>query len=295
MNLAYYPGCSLRQSASLLDKQTLKVFQTLGIYLQEIEDWNCCGSTSATKADEFLEVAMPARNIGLAEKSGFSEMVIPCSACYSKTVMALYRLQEDPELKSEINAQLSCPVEGKLRISSILDCLEDLNKAGRIANLVQKKLEGLNPACYYGCMLSRFPQDIPIRDDQENPQFMENILKTLGCSPLDWNKKTSCCGASAIFYDQNTCLNLMAKIFEDAHLRGANCFVTTCPVCQMNLDFYQAKIREITDISKPLPVFFLTELLGYALGINTYDLDMDKHMIDGTKLIKKLENHEQFK
>jgi len=293
MQLAYYPGCSLQQSSALYDVQSRRIFSELGAELVEIEDWNCCGATSAGKVDDFMAAAMPARNIGIAELAGFAEMVIPCSACYSRTLVAQQRMADDTSLKEAINSELGAPVNGGLKVSSILEALEALIAAGALKDRVVHKLTGLRPVCYYGCMLTRFPYTVPVPDDVENPQGMERVLAALKIKTVDWNHKTSCCGASAAVNDPETSHNLMVRIMKDAVARGANCFVTTCPMCQMNLDAQQEAFCLKNGIEERLPVFFITEIIGAAMDIPPAELQTDRHFIDGTTLLKELEQHEE--
>jgi heterodisulfide reductase subunit B len=288
MELAYYPGCSLHASSALYDEQSKLVLGRLGVSLREIDDWSCCGATSAGKASEFMSVAMPARNLGLAEATGLAEMVIPCSACYSRTLVAQVRLERDPSLKAEINAELKKRAEGRIKVSSILEVLLARIAAGALEGQVKKPLTGLKPVCYYGCMLSRFPADVEISDSVENPQGMEKTLAAAGARALDWNFKTDCCGASAGVNDTATALKLMTRIMKDAVARGANCFVTTCPMCQMNLDAYQKDFCARSGICERLPVYFITELLGVALGFDPIELQLDRHFVDALGLLKEL-------
>jgi heterodisulfide reductase subunit B2 len=288
LQVAYYPGCSLHASSELYDIQCKKVLKQLGIDLKEIEDWNCCGATSAGKTDDFLSVALPARNLGIADASGLSEMLIPCSSCYNRTLAAQRILSENTELKNKINRELSRKIEGKIRVSNILEILLSKVNSGEIAEKAKRKLEGLKPACYYGCLLTRFPCDIKISDSVENPAAMETVCKTLGAEPLDWGYKTDCCGASAAVNDTGTSLSLMSRIIRDALARGANCFVTTCPMCQMNMDAYQGQVCERYGIKKKLPVFFITELLGISMGFTHEELKIDRHFVDCLGLLKEL-------
>lgn len=292
MQIAYYPGCSLHASSELYDIQCRKVLKNLGIELKEIEDWNCCGATSASKTDDFLAVALPARNLGIADASGLLEMLIPCSSCYNRTLVSQKILSEDTELRNKINTELAKKVEGKIKISSILDILVYKTNSGEIAEKVIKKLEGLKPACYYGCLLTRFPCDIKISDSIENPQGMETVCKALGAEPLDWSYKTDCCGASSAINDADTSLFLMSQIIKDALARGANCFVTTCPLCQMNIDAYQDQAYERYGIQKKIPVFFITELLGIAMGFTPQEMQIDRHFVDPLGLLKDLKLYE---
>lgn len=289
MEIAYYPGCTLHASSQLYDVQTKLVLEEMGINLSELEDWNCCGATSASKTDDFMAVAMPARNLGIADNSGLSELVIPCSACYSRMLVAQHRLETDNNLKDEINAELSKKVKGDIKIRSILEMLVPKVESGELAEKAVKQLKGLQPACYYGCLQTRFPYDVPVPDDVENPQGMEVLLKALGAKPLDWSYKTDCCGASATVNDTDTALLLMSKIFKDAIARGANCFVTTCPMCQLNLDAYQEQMSQKHDIGRSMPVYFITELIGVAMGKSPEELQIDRHFTDSIGLLKELE------
>ena len=288
MEIAYYPGCTLHASSQLYDTQTKLVLGEMGINLKELEDWNCCGATSASKTDDFLSVAMPARNLGIADDCGLSELVIPCSACYSRMLVAQYRLASDNRLKDEINTELSKTVKGNTKIMSILEVLVPKVESGELAEKATKQLKDLKPACYYGCLQTRFPYNVPVPDDVENPQGMEIVLKALGAKPLDWSYKTDCCGASATVNDTDTALLLMSKIFKDAIARGANCFVTTCPMCQLNLDAYQEQMREKHDIGQSMPVYFITELIGVAMEKSPEELQIDRHFVDAIGLLKEL-------
>lgn len=288
MEIAYYPGCSLKSSSLLYDIQTQMVFAELGVTLREIEDWSCCGATSAGKVDDFLAIAMPARNLGIAETDHFSEMVIPCSACYSRTLVAQKCLEDNPALKAEINDELAKKVQGTIKVSTIIEGLMPSVESGRLAEKVVRKLEGIQAACYYGCMLTRFPYGVPVSDDVENPRGMETILNVLGAKSVEWSFKTDCCGASASVNDPQTSMNLMAKIMKDAVARRANCFVTTCPLCQLNLDLHQDKFCQQHGIQTRLPVFFLTELIGVAMGKTIEELQIDRHFTDGSALLKEL-------
>jgi len=264
------------------------VFKNLGIELKEIEDWNCCGATAAAKTDDFLAVALPARNLGLAAATGLSEIVIPCSSCYSRTLVSQKALAADPALKESINAELTQKIAGDIRISSILEVLAPKARSGELAAKAIKKLEGLKPACYYGCLLTRFPIDVDVPDDVENPQSMETVLKSLGAVPVDWGYKTDCCGASASVNDADQSQLLMSRIFTDAVGRGANCLVTTCPLCQFNVDAYQDAVRGKYGIEKRLPVYFITELIGISMGMSPEEMQVDRHFIDAMGLLKEL-------
>jgi len=288
MEVAYYPGCSLHASSELYDVQSKMVMKELGIELKEIEDWNCCGATSAGKTDNFLSIAMPARNLGIAEATGLEEIVIPCSACYSRTLVAQNRLKNDEKILAAINEEVASKIKNTIKVSSILELMMPMVDSGDLAARAEKKLTGLKPVCYYGCMLTRFPCDVPVPDDIENPQGMEKVLEDLGAGPLDWSFKTDCCGASAAVNDAEVALDLMARIMGDAVARGANCIVTTCPMCQMNMDANQDRFCKKHNICERLPVYFITELVGVALGLSPKEMQLDRHFVDALGLLKEL-------
>jgi heterodisulfide reductase subunit B len=288
MEVAYFPGCSLHSSSAIYDVQCKSVLGKLDIALREIADWNCCGATSAAKVNDFLALALPARNLGIADATGLAEIVIPCSSCYSRTLVAKERLAADPALAAEINAEIGAKVTGMIKVSSILEVLLPKVRSGEIAKKVQKRLEGLKPAAYYGCLLTRFPSTVPVPDSVENPQGMETICRALGAEPVEWGFKTDCCGASAAVNDTDQALLLMAKIIKDAVARGANCFVTTCPMCQLNLDAYQEQVRVKHGIRERLPVYLITELLGVAFGMSPGELQIDRHLEESVGLLKEL-------
>ena len=289
MDLAYYPGCSLSQSAKLYNHQTDLIFSKLDIHLKEINDWNCCGATSVSKINDFMAVALSARNLGIAESSGAAEIVIPCSACYSRTLVAHQRLLDDQVLTAHINGSLAKKVEGNIKVSSIVEILLRIIAADDFDPPHKAKLTDLVPVCYYGCMSTRFPYQVKVPDDVENPQGMEKVLQALEVEALDWNYKVRCCGASASVYDPEIAFKLMAKIIRDALSWGANCIVTNCPMCQMNLDAHQDNVCKKFNIKERLPVYFITELLGIALGFSEKELLIDKHFIKGPGLPKKSE------
>jgi heterodisulfide reductase subunit B len=242
--------------------------------------------------DDFLAIAMPARNLGIADASEYAELVIPCSACYSRLLVVQKVLESDRSILNDINGELSKKVIGRTRILSILEAIQPVAGSGELAKSVTRKLKGLKPACYYGCMLTRFPYGVPVRGSVENPQGMESILDVLGATSMEWSYKTDCCGASAAVNDEETSIKLMSKIMKDAVARQANCFVTTCPMCQFNLDVYQEKVKAVHGIAQSMPVYFITELIGIAVGLPPADLGMDRHFVDAMALLRELNLYE---
>ena len=288
MDIAYYPGCTLHGSSKIFDVQVRLIFEELGVHLHELEDWNCCGATSASKTDDFLAIAMPARNLGIADSMGLDQLLIPCSACYNRMLAAQQELLANERLRNEINSELTKKFTGKTKIVSIAALLCNLIEQESVRKKLHRRLRTLKPVCYYGCLQTRFPSKISVSENVENPQSMEKVMRAIGARPLDWAYKTDCCGASASVNDTETALRLMSYILKDAVARGADCIVTSCPMCQLNLDAYQEKTGEVYGIQKRLPVYFITEMVGLALGKSPEELQIDRHFVDGIKLLKEL-------
>ena len=288
MELAYYPGCSLHASSQLYDIQSKMVFRKLGIELKEIEDWNCCGATSAGKTNDFLAVALPARNLGIADATGLSEIVIPCSSCYSRTLVSQKRLSG--RSRAEGDHQRGTHQESQGKDQGIEHPRGAAAQGGVRGDCGKGHKETRRPEA--GLLLwlpaDPLPQRCTVPDDVENPQGMETVCKALGAEPIDWSYKTDCCGASASVNDADQSLLLMSRIFKDALARGANCFVTTCPLCQFNVDAYQDEVGEKYGINSRLPVYFITELIGVAMGMNPREMQVDRHFVDAMGLLKEL-------
>jgi len=290
MEMSYYPGCSLKASSEIYDSHCKKVLAAIGITLHELDDWNCCGATAASKMDDFAAVAMPARNLGIADAAEYAELVIPCSACYSRMLVARKTLESDAGLLEVINGELSRKVTGRTKILSIVEAIQAAS--GDLGKATVRKLEGLKAACYYGCMQTRFPIGVKVQENVENPRGMETVLAALGATALDWSYKTDCCGASAAVNDNRTSLRLMSMILNDAIARQADCLVTTCPMCQLNLDAYQEKVMAEYSIDRSLPVYFLTELIGVAIGLAPEELGINRHFVNATALLRDLKLYE---
>ena len=257
----------------------------LDIALREIADWNCCGATSAAKVDDFLALALPARNLGIADATGLAELMIPCSSCYSRTLVAKERLAADPALAAEINAELGAKVAGRIKVSSILEVLLPKVAPAR-SREGHEAAGGAQARRYYGCLLTRFPSAVPVPDDVENPQGMETICEALGAEPVEWGYKTDCCGASAAVNDTEQALLLMSRIIKDAVERGANCFVDHLPdVPAQPGRLPGAGAREARHRER-LPVYLITELLRSRLGMSLAEMQIDRHLEEAIGLLR---------
>ena len=267
----YYPGCSQHSTGLEYGLSTQAVFQRLGMELEELPDWNCCGASSAHALSHTLALALPARNLALAQASG-SDFVTPCAACFNRMKGADYAMRTDPEARSQMEELLGFAYTGQMRIRPVMGVLYDDYGPQRIAEQVKQPLAGLKVVPYYGCLLVRPPQVVQF-DDPDNPQVMARILRALGAEVRDWSHATDCCGAGLSLSRADLVQNMVSRLAERAREAGAEAFVTGCPLCQVNLEMRQTQ-------SAKLPAFYITELIGLALGIPEADKWWPKHLID---------------
>lgn len=285
MRYAYYPGCSLHSVAAEYEKTTQIVCKELGITLEEIPDWNCCGASSAHSLSHLAGLAVPTRNLVIAEEQGL-DVVAPCAACYQRLVTADYELKHDSHAKEKVEQVVGKPYKGNIEVKSVLEIITQLGTEP-LQKALKKPLKGLKVACYYGCYLVKPPKIAKV-DDPENPQTMEKIFEALGAEIVQWPFKTECCGGSLVFSNTDVCLKLGKDLLTLAQESGANCIVTPCPLCQPNLDMRQGQINKKYGTNLNIPIFYFTELMALAFGQNKNSLPFNKHFVDPQALLKDL-------
>lgn len=286
MKLAYYPGCSLHSTSAEYDQSTQWVCKNLGITYEEIPDWNCCGATSAHALDHELSIALPARNLVLAEQMGADELVAPCAACFSRMKSAEIAMRTDNALRDAINPQLPQPYQGSVTVKSMLELLSSPEIQEKVRSSVKRPLKNLKLACYYGCLLVR-PPKIAAFDDPENPQSMDQLMTAAGAECVEWPYKTECCGGSFSITRRDIVGKLVSDILYMAKHSGADAIVTACPLCQTNLDTRQDLASQIRGEDFNIPVYFFTELLAFALGASEGELSLGKHFIDAKSALRR--------
>lgn len=278
--LTYFPGCSAHGTSEEFDKTVKMVMNDLGVQMEEIPDWNCCGATSAHTMSETLSYALPLRNLVLAEKLDNKTMAIPCASCYQRMKVTKVHLDENPELAGKINATVvdDGTYKGDVEVKSMLQyCYEDIGLEA-IRSKVTRSLAGMKFACYYGCLLTR-PRAITNFDSPEYPVSMDQIVEALGAKATEFDFKTECCGASFSISNTEVVMNLSGKILEMAVESGAHAIVVACPLCQSNLDMRQPDIEKQTGKRLNIPVFYFTQLMALAFGKNAGELMFEKHIV----------------
>ncbi len=281
--IAYYPGCSLHSLSSELDHSARAVFKELGVELYEPKGWTCCGSSPAHSTDHLLATVMPIQNLAIYEQSGFKEVLAPCVSCYSRFKSAQYDVQRDPALRHQVDAKIGYAFQDRVAVKSLLDVLDERVGLDAIAKRVNKPLRDLKVVAYYGCLLTR-PPKVTRAAHPENPMEMEHIVERLGATALDWSYKLDCCGGSLSLSRTEIVLSLTRKILDNALAVGADLMVTACPMCHINIDTRQAPLK----LDKPMPIMFITQLMGLAFGLNPHVLGLDKHMVDTRPIVERV-------
>ena len=274
-DVTYYPGCSLHGTAREYDESFREVSKLLGINLHELEDWTCCGSTSAHCTDEALALNLPVRNLRLAAKQD-REMVIPCVACYSRFKAAEAEAKEHPEY-------LLAPYEGGVSIQYALDFFCEPALFDELALKKARPLTGLKIACYYGCLAVRPPKLTGVRN-YEHPDHMDRLMELMGAETVHWSYKTDCCGASLVMTRTDIVVNLSQKILAMAIEAGADCIVTGCSMCHANLDTRQEGLM-VDGKKVKIPVFYFTEIMGLAMEHRDVRKWLSRHVTDPVKLL----------
>jgi heterodisulfide reductase subunit B len=281
MTYRYFPGCSLKSSGRAYEESLLAVFRAMGVPLQELDDWNCCGATAYMSVDEVQAFTLAARNLGLAEQSattgeGVTDIVAPCNACYLVLLKTQRYMGEHPDLAQKVRAGLQAvglTYEGRTRVRHPLDVLVNDIGLDQIKKRVTQKLSGLKVACYYGCQIVR---PFATFDSSHNPTSMDRLVAALGATPVPWPLKTRCCGGTLIGTIPEAGLRLTRILLKEAARRGADMMVTVCPLCQFNLECYQNEINRQFQDNLRMPVIYLTQLLGQAFGLSDTELGLQR-------------------
>jgi heterodisulfide reductase subunit B len=293
MRYGYFPGCSLSKSASPYDLSTKAIAEVLGIELEEIDDWNCCGATEYFSINKVAAYALVARNLAIAaNQDSLKEITAPCSACYVNLKKTDHYMQKYSELDQVTNAALAAGglsyQPGSLAIRHMLDIV--INDIGleTIAKHVSRPLSGLRLAPYYGCLLVR-PKlgDEPL-DDPEYPTILDELLDTLGADVVDFPLKTHCCGGHMTQISAETAYELIRRLLKNATEYDADAIVTLCPMCQLNLDAFQSNINRTLKTTFDIPVLYFTQMIGLAMGKQPEELGIGKEIVSASSALRKI-------
>jgi heterodisulfide reductase subunit B len=287
-DVAYYPGCSLHGTSREFDESLRAVAAELGIGLAEIVDWSCCGASSGHTTDHLLGVALPARNLALAEAQGFDTVLAPCAACYNRLAAARLAIATEEGLAEQMPDLLGRPFANSVDVHNAVELLRDASTtiAEKVAAApAPNPLQGVKLAAYYGCLLVR-PVEVCGYDDPEQPTSMDDVIKTCGGADVEWDMKVECCGGAFSVSRTASVLRLGRAIIENARSHGAEAIIVACPLCHSNLDLRQKAMARRGE--EPMPILFVTQMVGLALGLAPADLGLERHFVDTAPFLARL-------
>ncbi len=282
----YFPGCSLSATGRAYDESLKELFRLLGLKLDELEDWNCCGATSYMSIDEGAAFLMSARNLSIAHKRGADQLLAPCSACYLVLRKTQDYVGRHPVIANTISQSLDragLGVMNSVRVRHPLEMLYTDVGLERFKALVKNKWRGGRIACYYGCQAVRPYDEV---DRPHNPMRMDELMQAVGAPTVDYALKTKCCGGSLTGTMHEVGLRLNYILLKEAARKGAEAIVTICPLCQFNLDVYQKEIVKQSGESFDMPILYFSQVLGWALGGRERELGL-RRSISGQNLIRR--------
>jgi heterodisulfide reductase subunit B len=282
MKYAYYPGCTATSTAIEYEESVRETAGYLGIEFTEIPDWTCCGASSGHVINHELSLALPSRNLAIAEKMNM-DVVAPCPGCLLRFKTAEYELGRDSALKSKIEEDIGSKLDLSHKSRHILEILYRDIGLENIREKVVRPLDGLKVAPYYGCVLVR-PPEVTSFDDPENPTIMDEIIGALGAEIVDWSYKVDCCGGSLSIVVPEIVQKLSGKVIQGAREAGADMIVTACGICQLNLDMRQPKEPD----TKPIPTLYFSELMAHAFGSQNMKGWAEKHFVDPSFKLSEL-------
>lgn len=294
LKYAYYPGCVAQGACRELYLSTAALTNALGIELIELKKAACCGSGTYKEDSQLLEDTVNARNIALAESLNLP-LLTHCSTCQGVIGHVDERLKEakikDPEYFEQVNGFLKkehcSPYQGTSEVKHLLWALVADYGLENLKEKVKKKLSGLNCAAFYGCYLLRSQDHLPY-DNKFAPESLENVFRTVGANPIYYQGRTQCCGWPLASYATKESFKLAGSHVLEAMEAGADCLVTPCPLCHLNLDSRQPEVAKVINHKLGLPVLHLPQLVSLALGISPDKLGLDRHVVSTKPVLEKL-------
>ncbi len=277
MKYSYYPGCAQHGTAVDYRMSVEAVFRRLGIELEEIKNWNCCGALHVD--DMTTRVALSART--LAAGKGL-DVATPCNLCYSNLMRANTAL-EDTALKNRVNGALATKYDGGAKPKHLLEVIVKDLGFPKLAEHIKHNLK-IKAVPYYGCLLTRPENKF---DSPENPKSLYNLISALGAEPVKYYYKTKCCGGPILITNEDLALELAKDLLVMAKESGADCMVVTCPMCHLQLDAKQKAVEAKYNIKIDVPIIYFTQLIGLAMSISPKELGLDKHLVPTDAFITK--------
>ena len=286
MKLLYYPGCTLKTSGKNLESSAVAVMEALGHELVEMEDWNCCGVTASLTDDDLMHHLAPLRNLIHVEDKGEDTVITLCDMCCNTLKQTNLRVKTLPDDLETLNAFMDreSDYQGTVKVIHFLEFLRDEVGFAALKKMVKHPLKHMKIMPYYGCMLLR-PREVSI-DDAEEPTILSDLLSALGAQVVDNPFKIECCGSYHTIEEKDLVCRRAYRITQYAIERGSNGIALSCPLCRFNLDLRGKEAESHFKGYKQLPVYYYTQLIAVALGLDPVACGFDQHVVDPRKALK---------
>ena len=284
MKIPYYPGCTLNTVAKGFDTSAKESAILLGFELKELNQWNCCGATFPLTPDNVMGLTAPTKVLVNAKREGDTVTTL-CSVCYNVLKRTNKIVRDDKDKRSVVNSFIEEEYDGSLNVIHFLEVLRDKIGFDKVKAAIKRPLKGVKAGAYYGCMLLRPFEDIGI-DNAEAPTIFENLLSVLGCEPVEFPNKIECCGAHLAMGNEDVVAKLSGNVLSSAKNKGAEIIVTSCPLCQYNLEKSQKRLKDSVGGTQ-MPILYFTQLLGLALGQDEESLGLEKNLYDVRPMLKE--------
>ena len=292
MKFAFYPGCVARGAGPELFDSAVAVMDRLGIEWVEMKGAACTGAGVLQEKDQRLGDTLNVRTLAMAEKMGLAILTI-CSTCQGVIAQADHRVRRDPDYLAEINVKLAdegLSYSGKTTVKHLLWVLIEDVGIQKLKSTFVKELAGINFAPFYGCYIIRPSDALGFDESPERQTSLETVIESVGANVTDFPGKTACCGFPILFINQRNSLRMVSNHTGAARDLGADAMVTPCPLCHLNLDGYQPKARRQNRRDKAdLPIIHLPQLLGLAMGIESKQLGLGKHIVQTKDITRRVE------
>ncbi len=285
MKIPYYPGCTLNTVAKGFDLSARESARALGFELCELRQWSCCGASFPLTPDNIIGLTSPAKVLIEVARND-TVVTTLCSVCYNVLKRTAETLAEDRERQRIVSEFMEEEYNPSVEVLHFVEILRDRIGFKQVKERVKRPLGGIRAGAYYGCMLLRPFKTMGI-DRPEAPTIMEELMDALGLEPVEFPKKIECCGAHLAMSREDIVAKLSADVIESAVECGAELVVTSCPLCQYNLENAQRRAIEDRRDWKTVPIVYFTQLLGYALGQSEQQVCLHRNMWDARELFKQ--------
>jgi len=286
MKISYYPGCTLKTRAKNLELSMMASLKALGIEVEELDRWNCCGAVYSLADDDLIHIVAPVRDLIRVKERSYDTVMTLCSMCYNTLARANELMKTDEEKRKTINDFMDEEPDynGEVRVVHFLDYLRDEIGWDRLKEKVTNPLNGMKVAPYYGCTLLR-PKDVAI-DHPDNPKILSEFLMALGAAPIDFPESIQCCGTYQILGNPEAAITVSHDILSSASKHGAEALTLACPLCDYNLGKKQDLMLGKFEGMKEMPIYYFTQLLAVALGVGENELHLDLNRDSSTALLR---------